>query len=252
MAKIEKKPAPKKKVTTSKKVAKSKKVAPTKSKKSSARKSTLKSSIPAPVITEAPLAEPSTTIEREPLEITNLQHASPHMSASRPTFSLPHISISRRVVKAVLVGIGIAVVVAALFLLLPTKPTVVPKDIRKNIPFSIYYPDQSKLPKGYTLQKASFTSPDSGVVLYAVTFPRGKFVLSVQEKPDKEELDSFTNQRLPVRYTLSTPNGRATVGVLGNQLVASLPTNSDSWVIVTSPQNTRQAEMRSLLNSLVR
>jgi hypothetical protein len=112
----------------------------------------------------------------------------------------------------------------------------VPKSIAKQVDFPIYYPAQKQLPKGYTLSKTSFKSPQSGVVVYAVTYGNGKrLVFSVQKKPSDDELASFVKTYIPIHREALTLVGKATIGSLNNRTVVSIPTDSGTWILVTGP-----------------
>ena len=134
----------------------------------------------------------------------------------------------------------------------------VPKSISKQVDFPIYYPDQKKLPSGYSLNKESFNVPQNGVVLYAVDYPNGKLVISVQKQPTDEEIQNFYNNYIPLRTKVHTNLGQAEFGAhntilnkkLVTQSVVSLPTYKESWLIITAPQNTDQKKLKDTLNSL--
>lgn len=114
----------------------------------------------------------------------------------------------------------------------------VPKNISKQVNFPIYYPDQKKLPPGYTLSKSSFKSPQPGAVLYVVYYDKNqKLVFSVQQKPSDSDLAAFVKNYIPIHRQVLTLVGTATIGAIGKQTVVSLPTDSNTWIIVTAPAN---------------
>jgi hypothetical protein len=124
------------------------------------------------------------------------------------------------------------------FLYINKTKSPVPKNISKSVNFPIYYPDQKKLPSGYTLSKSSFKSPQPGAVLYSVQYDNGKkLVFSVQQKPSDSDLAAFVKNYIPIHRQVLTLVGTATVGAIGPQTVVSLPTDSNTWIIVTGPAN---------------
>lgn len=134
---------------------------------------------------------------------------------------------------------------------LSEKP-VVPKNISRQLSFPVYYPDPKKLPAGYTLDTASFTSPEQGVVLYAVNYHGGKLVFSLQQKPSSADLEAFNQQRIPIHIEFTTKLGKAELGIIGNQAVVSLPTKDNLWIIVTGPQVLRERDIAPVIASLRR
>lgn len=126
----------------------------------------------------------------------------------------------------------------------------VPLTIRQDVGFSVYYPNPSKLPDGYTLDVHSFTNGNQ-VVEYTVSSPNNqKLVFSVQPKPSDTEIQSFHKKNLPLHTTVTTPVGAAIVGAISHQAVASLPTSGDAWVIITAPANIDQGELSQVLQAI--
>jgi hypothetical protein len=114
----------------------------------------------------------------------------------------------------------------------------VPDSYKTAVDYPIYYPDPSKLPAGYKLNPNSFSHPTQTVIIYSLSNPRGqKLEVSLQEKPADSDLQAFDDHRIPLHTIVNTPIGDATVGAIGNQTVASLPTNTKAWILVTAPQN---------------
>lgn len=130
----------------------------------------------------------------------------------------------------------------------------IPKNISQSVSFPIYYPDQKKLPQGYTLSLKSFTSPQKGVILYSVKYKGKKLVFSLQKKPSDNDIQSFYLNYIPLRNKMQTQLGQAEIGAYrsgGNlQTVVSLPTNKGTWLIITAPYDINQNQLKQILDSL--
>lgn len=124
-----------------------------------------------------------------------------------------------------------------------------PSKIRNSVGFGLYYPSTSVLPSGYTLNTRSFSSNKIAVV-YTVNMPSGKLVFSQQQKPSTMTLQTFVAKYLPLHLTMVTSLGTADMGVIGSQTVISLPTNGNTWILITGPLNTNQAQLSRVLQSL--
>jgi hypothetical protein len=126
----------------------------------------------------------------------------------------------------------------------------VPKIIRENSKLAIYYPDQSKLPDGYTLDEKSFSAGNQAI-LYTVTYGNGQRIsFTLQAKPSSQSLQVFYAKQIPLHTTLHTSNGTATIGALGNQIIASLPTDKNTWILLTAPGGINQNALHQVLRSL--
>jgi len=126
----------------------------------------------------------------------------------------------------------------------------VPLAIRRSVRFPVYYPNPAQLPAGYRLDTASFTS-SSLVVVYDVDYGHGqKLAFSVQQKPSRTAIQAFYANHLPLHTTISTAAGTATIGAIGSQTIASLPTNSQTWLIIAGPLNINQQQLSQVLHSI--
>lgn len=144
--------------------------------------------------------------------------------------------------KNLFIGVAGIVVIAIIgggfFYITGSNNSPVPSKLSKAVDFPVYYPDPKKLPNGYSLNEKSFKSPQSGVIVYAVSYGKGqKLVFSVQHKPSSDDLASFVKTYIPINRQVLTLAGTATVGAIGQQTVASLPTDTNAWIIVTGPAN---------------
>lgn len=126
----------------------------------------------------------------------------------------------------------------------------VPSDISHKIAFNIYFPDQAKLPAGYTLDTSSF-SITKHILIYTVSFGNNQqLFFSVQPKPSANAIQSFYKTRMPITISVATDIGTAAIGVLNNETVGSLPTNTNAWVLVTAPLQVNQSQFKQVLRAM--
>ena len=129
--------------------------------------------------------------------------------------------------------------------------SVVPDSVIKSVSFKIYYPDQTKLPKGYVFDKRSITTPVQNGVSYSVDYPGGnKIVFSLQLKPSDSELQSFKTNFIPLRNEVRTSLGQADIGAYNQQTLVSFPLNDGPWIVITAPSDIDQDKLKQVLNSL--
>jgi hypothetical protein len=132
----------------------------------------------------------------------------------------------------------------------------VPPEVQRAVNFPIYYPRQSDLPAGYTLDTTTIRLAQQGVVIYSVKKGGQQLVFSEEETPDGNIIDKFTSSYIPLHNTITTDLGKAAIGAAGQganlQTIVSLPISKGPWLIVTAPANTKQSEMKQILQSLVK
>ena len=130
-----------------------------------------------------------------------------------------------------------------------TLPYPISKEAVQQLGFDIYYPNPKLLPSGYELNTGSFSSTNQ-VLIYSVSYGNKKIVFSDQAKPSYDQLLSFVNDNLSLNTTYSTNIGTATIGAIKSQTVISLPTNTNSWLIITGPQNINQDDLDEVLSAI--
>lgn len=130
-----------------------------------------------------------------------------------------------------------------------STPIPVPLSIRQEVNFTVYYPVQSKLPTGYTLDTNSFTG-DNNVVVYVVRYGNQKLTFSVEQKPSNSDIQAFYAQHMPLHSTVSSPAGTAAIGSINNQTVVSLPTKTNAWLLITCPLNVNSQQLDQVIRSL--
>jgi len=135
--------------------------------------------------------------------------------------------------------------------LIQKNSSPVPKRIAQKVSFPVYYPEQAKLPGGYTLDLQSFTSPVKNGVAYAVVYSGGKkIVFSVQAKPSDNELQSFNGNYIPLHLDYQTALGQAEIGAYHAQTLVSLPVIDGPWIVMTAPSDINQDQLKQVIHAL--
>ena len=151
-----------------------------------------------------------------------------------------------------------AFIIVTVSILMSSKPTdPVPKSILTSVPYAIYYPDQSRLPSGYTLDIKSIQKSSGNVVEYFVDYGNKQLVVVFEQTmPSQSTINHFTSTYMPLHTTFWTPMGNAVLGAInyGKSIrsVVSLPINNGPWIIVTAPSNINQNDLKQVINSLIR
>ncbi len=123
------------------------------------------------------------------------------------------------------------------------------QSLKQSVPFDIYYPDQNKLPKGYVLDKNSLSTSKHAVV-YTIKFESNKkLVVTVQAKSSDKDISDFYAHTMPLHIDVNTPIGKATIGAINLKNVVSLPTKTNSWLIISVPADTNQDQLKNVLQS---
>jgi hypothetical protein len=130
-------------------------------------------------------------------------------------------------------------------------PSPIPTAIVKGANFTVYYPLAAKLPSGYNLNIASMHRVN-GALIYRID-RGGSQVLAVSEvrKPSAAELNNFYTNDLPLSTTHKTAIGTASLGAINKTSVVSLPTNGDTWIVMTESQNVVQTQLKQILDAFV-
>lgn len=154
--------------------------------------------------------------------------------------------------------IGAAFIVVAVAVLMSSKPVnPIPKAILKAVPYAVYYPDQGRLPAGYTLDVHSIQRSSGNVVEYFIDYAdKQMIVVFEQTMPAQNTISHFTSTYMPLHTTFWTPMGNAILGAInyGKSIrsVVSLPINNGPWIIATAPSNINQKDLEQVINSLIR
>jgi hypothetical protein len=115
-----------------------------------------------------------------------------------------------------------------------TSHNPIPKDIRADVAYTLYYPGQ--LPDGWEVEPGSFKI-DDGVVFYRLkdsTHKNVSAIVTIQPTPTNFDYERYYKDNLRSVAKFMTPLGEAAIGkTIDNWLVGSQPT-PDSWMLITS------------------
>lgn len=166
-------------------------------------------------------------------------------------------SLTGKLVAVVLVIVAAGGIAFAVHGLTGHRPNVVPENVKKSAGFSVYYPDTTKLPAGFTLDTKSFRFAQKGVVVFALTDSFGhSFVFSEQRQPSGDEINKFVSSYMPLNTTLQLKQGQAKIGAYGNapdiRSIVSLPINGGPWLIITAPPQVSHDSIVRVLHSLTK
>jgi hypothetical protein len=119
---------------------------------------------------------------------------------------------------------------------------------QKYSSFALYYP--TRLPKGYVINKDSFTSPTDGVLVYSIINGTKNITVSMQAQPA-----GLNISKLLATYSgthgVTTPIGSGTVGVQDNTTLIAHFLTGKTWMIVNTDVNTLpKADFETILKSL--
>jgi len=163
----------------------------------------------------------------------------------------------------IILGSGIVIIVVALSATIyinqrsNTVYNAIPLSVRDGVSFQIYYPEQSKLPAGYTFNLNSFTHPTNEVLVFSVNYPvNNKIIFSEQAEPSSSQIQNFYANYMPLRNSYQTAEGQAEIGAYKNtggnlQTLVSLPTNG-TWLIITAPPDITQNQLKQVLSAITK
>ena len=203
-----------------------------------------------PQFTPKPQAMP--VIDTTPLTQVPPEEFQAYPAATQKVHKLGHRPVIKRALAAISLAGSLAILAIVGFVVFhkDTSANPVPAGLKTAVDYPVYYPDESKLPGGYKLNTASFANPTHDVIIYSLSNNQGQQVeVSLQDKPSANDLKAFDDYRIPLHSTFSTPIGQAIIGAIGNQNVASVPTSSKAWLILTAPQEISQASLKQLLSA---
>ncbi len=129
-------------------------------------------------------------------------------------------------------------------------PDPIPVSVQKSVNFPVYYPDTTKLPVGFSLDKKTI-SAKGDVLIMSINYGSGQIIISEQILPPSNALQQFYSQRIPLRNNLTTSVGQAAISALNNETFVSLPT-AKTWIIITAPTNINQNQLKQVLQSITR
>lgn len=147
------------------------------------------------------------------------------------------------------------IIVGLIWRLAGASSSPVPASIRSGAGFPVYYPQQSKLPPGYTLDTGSFRRASGGVIVYSINSSDDQNLSVTEEaQPPSNIIDTFIKNYIPLHSSLTTGLGQAQIGAYGQKpnfhAVASLPINQGPWLIITAPPDIKQSVLKQIVESL--
>lgn len=112
---------------------------------------------------------------------------------------------------------------------------------------AVYYP--KNLPKGFSYDN-NLQTLKTDVYYFSVTGPK-KEVYYITQQPLAPSFDfaSF-NKKMSSPDTFTTDAGTATAGSIGTNMLASLRTNKNTWVIINTAPTVKLTELESVARSL--
>lgn len=157
------------------------------------------------------------------------------------------------------IGLTIVIVfIAWLVALISSNPiSPVPKKISDAVNYPVYYPDQSRLPNGFSLDTRSIELVGPKVVILAVKYSGNKMVVfNEQDNPGPSVINQYAADYIPIHTTFWTPIGNALLGAYNDghsiKSVVSLPINNGPWIIITAPSNISQNNLKEVIDSLTK
>jgi hypothetical protein len=124
-----------------------------------------------------------------------------------------------------------------------------PEEIRSKATFKLYYPDN--LEDKYKVAESSFKMGENNdAILFTIqnSETNTKYEVSLQQYPDGFNFNDFKKKFSEKNETVS-PVGSIFVGDVGSQLIASLKTLDNTWVLITASDTNSHSQLESLLGS---
>lgn len=118
----------------------------------------------------------------------------------------------------------------------------IPKAIRQQANFSLYYP------AGIPIDPGSIQLTHQKLLSYSVHYKGSIVYVTIQPKPQYFDFASF-DKNIKAATTLRTNLGLATIGLAGGRVIGDLPT-LDSWVLLSSQSSTQPSSIAYILKSL--
>lgn len=109
-----------------------------------------------------------------------------------------------------------------------------PSAILKTADVHLYCPNETTLPSAVTSNVRHATT-NNQTVIYDIHDGSVTLAVSLQEKPSDAQLANFVQNLIPLHIDTQTTIGTAQTGVSNNRSLTSLPTPTDTWIIVTAP-----------------
>jgi hypothetical protein len=109
---------------------------------------------------------------------------------------------------------------------------------------------QNDLPSGYVFNVQAISSSNQ-TVLYTVGYGHNqKLIFTEQDRPSDIAIKGFYSVHMPLYIPVDTSVGTAALGELNHETVISLPTNTNTWILMTAPLNADQSQLKKVVRSL--
>jgi hypothetical protein len=119
--------------------------------------------------------------------------------------------------------------------------------IKKQVKFDVYYPDPAKIPAGYSVDYSDISVTPQALIYTINGHALLKLFVSEQTKPPEVQLHYFYTNQMQLHTDIKTNVGTAAVGAIGAQTVVSLPTNTNTWLLISANQPETAASLRQIL-----
>lgn len=121
------------------------------------------------------------------------------------------------------------------------------QSVASLVSIPVYYPQD--LPKGYSYNNDAKVLK-TNVLYFSVTGPgKQKFFITQEPIPSNFDFTAF-NKKFLNPDTFSCDAGSALVGQAGANMIGSVQTNKNTWVIVNSGSTTPQTELETVIRAL--
>jgi hypothetical protein len=156
-----------------------------------------------------------------------------------------------KVLLVVIVVVVLGLTSGAYILLKPTPPSnkssLLGQSISRLVSIPVYYPQD--LPSGYIYNNDA--KPIKANILYfSVTSPNNQtFYVSQQPIPASFDFVGF-NKKFLNPDNFSSDAGSAVAGPVGANLICSILTNKNTWIIINSPSTDSLTEIETIARSL--
>jgi hypothetical protein len=173
------------------------------------------------------------------------QQSSPAKPSRSWRLSLPRVPSP--VIAAVVLGIA---VIGGYFLL--HRPTPVVTDpaaqaAARLVSIPVYYPQN--LPAGYTYNNDAKTI-QANILYFSITGPGNQtFYVTQQSIPPNFDFSTF-NEKFLNPDNFSSDAGSVIAGPVGGNLIGSVQTDKNTWIIINSPGTNSQTELETVVRSL--
>ena len=152
--------------------------------------------------------------------------------------------------------VAVILIVVGFFALRTEKGILVdakiPDTISAKLLFTPYVP--TKLPKGFEIDKSSYTMQETALIFTASSKSGGRLVFSEQSVPKDMNMDEFYGNNVSNPQRLDGLKYRTIFGALQgrNSTIASIVTEDGTWILATMPKDATKETATTISQSLVK